>query len=66
MDYQPFIVRDHRICGGVPIVKGTRVPVKTILASLAAGDKVEELLATFPTLTEQAIMGGHRSCCCFR
>jgi uncharacterized protein (DUF433 family) len=55
MDYREDIVRDHRICVGVPVVKGTRIPVKTILASLAAGDKIEDLLASFPTLTEEAV-----------
>jgi uncharacterized protein (DUF433 family) len=55
MDYQAYIIRDRRICGGAPVVKGTRVPVKSILASLAVGDKVEDLLISFPTLTEEAI-----------
>jgi len=55
MEYQAYIIRDRRISGGVPVVRGTRVPVKTILASLAAGDKVEDLLTSFPTLTEEAV-----------
>jgi uncharacterized protein (DUF433 family) len=38
--------------GGQLIIKGTRVPVRTILASLAEGDRVEEILADFPTVTE--------------
>jgi len=44
------IVRDRRICGGEPVFKGTRVLLRTVLASLAAGDSVEDILADFPTL----------------
>ena len=44
------IVRDKRICGGEPVFKGTRVTLRTVLASLAAGDKVEDILADFPSL----------------
>lgn len=49
------IVRDPKICGGVPVFRGTRVPLRTVLASLAAGVQAEELLKDFPTLTEAAI-----------
>jgi uncharacterized protein (DUF433 family) len=44
------IVRDPQICGGEPVFKGTRVLLRTILASLAAGDAAEDILADFPTL----------------
>jgi uncharacterized protein (DUF433 family) len=43
-------VRDARICGGEPVFKGTRVTLRTVLASLAAGDGPEEILADFPGL----------------
>ena len=55
MDYQQYIVRDPRVCGGEPVVKGTRVTVRTILASLAEGARVNEILQDFPTLTEQDV-----------
>jgi uncharacterized protein (DUF433 family) len=55
MDYQRFISRDPRICGGQPVIAGTRVPLRTILASLAEGDGVEDILRSFPTLTEEAV-----------
>jgi uncharacterized protein (DUF433 family) len=44
------IVRDPQICGGEPVFKGTRVTLRTVLASLAAGDSTEEILADFPAL----------------
>lgn len=55
MDYQQYIVRDPQVCGGEPVVKGTRVTVRTILASLAEGDSTQELLRDFPTLKEEDI-----------
>ncbi|MBK8048506.1 MAG: DUF433 domain-containing protein [Anaerolineales bacterium] len=47
-----MIIRDSKINGGEPTVRGTRVTVRTILASLAEGAWVDEILADFPTLTE--------------
>ena len=55
MDYQQHIVRDPQVCGGEPVVNGTRVTVRTILASLAEGDSTQELLQDFPTLKEEDI-----------
>ncbi|MCZ7668790.1 MAG: DUF433 domain-containing protein [Chloroflexi bacterium] len=37
MDYAAYIVRDPKICGGTAVVKGTRIPIRTILSSLAEG-----------------------------
>lgn len=53
MDYQEYIQRDPRICGGEPVIRGTRVTVRTLLASLAEGARTEEILADFPTITEE-------------
>jgi len=44
------IIRDKGICGGEPGFKGTRVTLRTVLASLAEGDSIEEILADFPSL----------------
>lgn len=57
MDYSDFISRDKRICGGAPIIRGTRVPLRTILASLAEGATVEDVVADFPTVTPEAVRG---------
>ena len=50
MDYSEHFMRDPAVCGGQPVIRGTRVTVRTILASLAEGATVEEILADFPTL----------------
>lgn len=55
VDYTKFIVRDPAICGGLPIIKGTRVTLRTILATLAEGASVQEIIADFPTLTEEDV-----------
>jgi uncharacterized protein (DUF433 family) len=55
VDYEAYIIRDPGICGGQPVVRGTRVTVRTILASLAEGARIEEILEDFPTLTEDAV-----------
>jgi uncharacterized protein (DUF433 family) len=55
MNYQDRIVRDPQIVGGEPILKGTRVTLKTVLASLAEGATTAEILADFPTLSEKDV-----------
>lgn len=54
-DYLAFFERRPDVCGGEWIIKGTRIPVRTVLASLAEGSTVPEILADFPTLTEPAV-----------
>lgn len=55
MDLNGQIVRDSAICGGEPVFRGTRVTFRTVLASLAEGDTVEEILADFPTLSVEQV-----------
>jgi uncharacterized protein (DUF433 family) len=49
------IVREREICNGEPVFKGTRVTLRTVLASLADGDTAEKILADFPSLTAEDI-----------
>ena len=55
MNYRKHIIRDPAICGGELIVKGTRVPVRTVLGSLAEGMTAAEIVKEFPTLDEEAV-----------
>ena len=55
MKYQDRIVRDPQIAGGQPVFRGTRVTLKTVLASLAEGATTAQVLADFPTLAEEDI-----------
>lgn len=55
INYQDRIVRDPNVVGGEAVIRGTRVTLRTVLASLAEGDTVEEVLSDFPTLTEEDV-----------
>lgn len=55
MDYQRHFVRDPAICGGEPVIRGSRVTVRTVLASLSEGATVEEIVADFPALTPESV-----------
>ena len=55
MNFKPYITRDPLICGGEPVIIGTRITVRTILASLAEGVSTDEILLDFPTLSRDAV-----------
>ena len=42
-----------RVCGGKPVIKGTRIPVVVLLDQLAAGESWESILNGFPELTRE-------------
>ncbi len=46
------IVADPHICNGLPVVRGTRISLQTVLGFLAAGDSVEDVLEAYPSLCE--------------
>ena len=54
-NYQDFFERKRELVGGELVVKGTRVTVRTLLASLAEGASVDEILADFPTVSREAM-----------
>lgn len=47
-DRERYYNRDLEIMGGEPVVKGTRVPLRSIAAAYAAGDTFEVLARSFP------------------
>jgi uncharacterized protein (DUF433 family) len=55
MDVNRWIARDPDVCAGEPVIAGTRVTLRTVLASLAEGAGPEEILEAFPSLCEEAI-----------
>jgi len=44
------------IMGGKPVVRGTRIPVETVLRKLGAGMSVDAILADHPRLTRDDIL----------
>lgn len=55
MSIDELIIRDPAICGGQPVFRGTRVTLRTVLASLADGDSPEQIVASFPTLGPEQV-----------
>jgi uncharacterized protein (DUF433 family) len=53
--FEDRIVRDKQVCGGEPVFKGTRVTLRTVLASLADGDSTQEILDDFPSLKAEDV-----------
>jgi len=55
MDYERFFARDPAICGGQLVIAGTRVPVRSVLASLAEGHGPEMIRTAFPSVSLEAV-----------
>src|SRR5215216_2701766 len=51
MDTGHLITVDPEILGGVPVFKGTRVPIKTLFEYLENDYSLEEFLECFPSVT---------------
>ncbi len=51
----PYIVRVSGVCGGRPIIKGTRISVRHIAQLYKAGDLVEEIVQAYPHLSAAAV-----------
>lgn len=55
MKHSPIQQTDD-VLGGAAVFRGTRVPVQTLIDYLEAGDRLDDFLADFPTVTrEQAV-----------
>lgn len=50
-----YIELNPQVCNGKPVVKGTRIAVRTVLSYLSAGDTVDEVLLAHPHLSKEAI-----------
>ena len=50
------IAIDPQVCGGRPIVAGTRMRVADVLDALAAGASIDALLADFPYLAHEDVI----------
>jgi uncharacterized protein (DUF433 family) len=55
MTWHDFITTDPGILGGKPTVRGTRLAVEFLLGLLAAGWTREQLLASYPQLSDEAL-----------
>lgn len=46
---------DHRVMGGVPCIRGTRIPVATVVGMVAEGMSTAEIVTEFPQLDPEDI-----------
>ena len=53
---EQLIDRSPDLLGGTPVFRGTRVPVQTLFDYLVAGERLQDFLDDFPTVSpEQAV-----------
>lgn len=53
---EKLVDRNPDILGGTPVFPGTRVPVRILMEHLEAGDRLDEFLEDYPTVSRsQAI-----------
>jgi uncharacterized protein (DUF433 family) len=52
-----YIQIDHSICGGKPVICGTRIMIRNILGMVAGGYTVDKILEAYPELTADVIRG---------
>jgi uncharacterized protein (DUF433 family) len=47
----PYIVRKSGVCGGSPIINGSRITVRLIAQLVKTGSSAEEIFASYPHLS---------------
>jgi uncharacterized protein (DUF433 family) len=52
MQVHERVVLDPKVMAGRPVIQGTRVPVQSLVAALAAGDSVETVCEQFRVTPE--------------
>ena len=53
MTRDQIITQDPDIHGGVPVFAGTRVPIKSLIDHLKAGESLDYFLEGFPSVSRQ-------------
>ncbi len=56
MNWKTYITIDPKICHGHPCMKGTRIPVSTVLDNVAAGYSYEAIVQSYPSLSREHIL----------
>ncbi len=53
----PYVERKRGVCGGRPVIKGTRFPVSSIVIHYQRGLTAEEIIQDLPQLTPTQVYG---------
>jgi uncharacterized protein (DUF433 family) len=56
MEYRDFIESRPDVMLGKPVIKGTRITIELILKKLSEGATVQQLIAGYPLLNQEAIL----------
>lgn len=51
------VQRSSDVLGGTPVFAGTRVPVQNLLDYLEGGERLDDFLEDFPTVTREQAVG---------
>jgi uncharacterized protein (DUF433 family) len=55
VNWREYIIVDPTISHGAVCIKGTRIMVSVVLDNLAAGRTPDDIIASYPSLTREAI-----------
>jgi len=50
------IERSDEILGGTPVFRGTRVPIRAVFDYLEAGERLDDFLEDFPTVSHAQVI----------
>src|SRR4051812_16146452 len=53
----PYVAEYPGVCGGYPVIRETRIPVRLVVRFPRAGAPLEELAEMWPTVTLEQIQG---------
>jgi uncharacterized protein (DUF433 family) len=53
--FEQLLKQTPGVVGGALVLRGTRVPLRTVMASLAEGASDADILRAFPTLTTEHV-----------
>lgn len=53
---ETVIIKAPDILGGIPVFRGTRVPVQNLIDYLATGETIDNFLDDFPTVTREQVI----------
>lgn len=54
-DWREYITVDPDICHGQACIKGTRIMASVVLDNLAAGESIDDILLSYPSLSRDSI-----------
>lgn len=54
--HDDLIIKDPDILSGMPVFRGTRVPVQNLIDYLATGETIDSFLDDFPTVKREQVL----------